>query len=389
MPNRYDVFLAHSNDDAGTIVEVIARFFERLGLRVFEYTRVHGRYGERLPDEIDQTIRGCRHLVLFLTDSASTSKWVRLEIDAATRYHINLVPIRSVEVSSPPELSEVKQLVFKDTLDLEEKLKGHEWRRCVDVYIPAGGFSGSTYEFSQEIPKVLYPIGDKPLLFHVLNSLSYEEFGDAIVLNRTAPDYIRYLTGLIDFPLRVECRGVIQERWPIALADQCPKRTFVLQLADNILHLGESTSKLHEDWRYALDWHRECRQRWDDYLGTLIVSRHYKLAVGTVKLGKTPRMQVESVGENPYVEDLIRDHINTGCAILEPEILNYVETDDSSLHGGAIERAVKSEGKKFGSYLWGPWYHVLNVDDYRNVNDEYSEIVGRTDKEQYRAKSTN
>jgi NDP-sugar pyrophosphorylase family protein len=109
----------------------------------------------------------------------------------------------------------------------------------------------------------------------------------------------------------------------------------------------------------------------EDYLGTLIISPYYRISAGKVEIeGNNAIKGVEEnpIGHNPLGQMVT--YINTGTALLEPSILEYVRPSDKSLLGEAIRRAM-DDRKKFGAFIWGKWYHILNPNDWHHLHEEY------------------
>ena len=102
-------------------------------------------------------------------------------------------------------------------------------------------------------------------------------------------------------------------------------------------------------------------------------SSDYKLAVGVVSAeARNDTLEVRKVGENPILQSLTRDYVNTGTAVLEKDILRYIKPTDTSLLGGAIPRAIE-DGKMFGSFVWERWHHLLNENDYVLSHRSYTQ----------------
>ena len=376
-----EVFISYSNDADESLVNSIRLFFEQRLISVFSYKHEEDRYGESLTNIIDNEIKDCKYFFLLATDRAMSSKWINFEIGAAKKYKKRLFVLKykGIDIARLPEdLRDIKVIEFTYADEVVQILtKMDEWG--LNVYIPAGGFGAGKIEFSPDVPKVLYPIGDRPMLFHVINALVSDAFNKVIIINKrtSSSELIEYLTGLETYRVEVICKSTDLGNWPEALVELKPKNTFVLQLCDVILWLqGDSSlSTLRVNWNSVVEQHKRNRQK-PDYLGTLIVSRHYKIPAGKVDVeeGNT----VKSVEENPLTKNMTISYINTGTAILEPDILNYVESTDESLLGEGIQKAMK-DGKQFGAFIWGKWYHILNQDNWNNLHREYLTRIKKED----------
>jgi hypothetical protein len=377
----YEIFLSHSNDADGQLVERIKAFFNDRLILMYSYKHETGGYGESLEVTIEDTIKDCTYVFFLITNQALNSPWVAREI-AATERH-GKIPIalmwRGLGVGQLPEyLRERKAIVYSTEEDVIRQLSEMDWG--MNVYIPGGGFGGSKIEFSPDFPpKMLYPIGDKPILFHIINALNSDAFKQVIVMNKTSrfPEFIEYLTKLA-FPKTVVCRETQSEHWPQALVENKPTATFLLQLCDVILWLpgDKSETDLKRDWDRVVVQHKQALEFDPNYLGTLLVSSHYKIPAGKVVLGTGGA--IATVEENPLTEHIMMagSFINTGTAILEPALVDYIEPGDEAILDKAIERARKDR-KRFGTYLWDTWYHILNTNDWHNLHREYLRFLRR------------
>jgi hypothetical protein len=369
-----EVFISYSVDADPDLVERVVEFFEERCMSAFEYKHDEGGYGEALTERIENQIRDCKYVVFLITDKFLASRWVKFEIEATKKHQKSPIVLKHIGIDAgrlPPELRERKFIEYSNVKQAMGKLSEMPWG--LTVYIPGAGFGGSKIEFSQEIPKVLYPIGDKPMLFHILNSLDSTSFNNAIIINKraTCHEYVEYLTKLERFPVKVECRETSAENWPEALVDLKPKATFLLQLCDVILYLDDDCDKsgLRQTWTDLIEEHKTLLLKKQDYLGTLVISRDYKIAAGWVDVDEVSK-EVKRVDENPLAEHVNLFNINTGTALLEPKLLDFVQPGDESLLGGAILKAMNHE-KKFGYHFWKKWYHVLNINDYSNLHRQY------------------
>jgi NDP-sugar pyrophosphorylase family protein len=367
----HEVFLSYSNDGDQDLIERLQEFFKGRYINAFSYKHDDQGYGQRLDDYIERVIKSSTRVFFLITDNALTSTWVQLEIELAQQHgkdsialiHQGLNPERF-----PAYLKQRKAIVYTDHASALEQLSKMEWG--INVYIPAAGYGGR--EFSANFPKALYPIGDRPMLFHVINALNGERFNRIVCLNRRQylPELTSYLVSR-EFPAQVSCLVTDKEAWPQAIADHQPRSTFLVQLSDVILWLpgDESEDALQERWREVVREHQ--RKISENYLGTLIISPYYRISAGKVEIEGNNAIKVveeNPMGHNPMGQMV--SYINTGTALLEPAILDYVESSDKSLLGEAIRRAMQ-DNKKFGAFIWGKWYHILNPNDWHHLHEEY------------------
>jgi NDP-sugar pyrophosphorylase family protein len=370
MPN--EVFLSYSHDADQGLIDELKKFFDARHIDAFSYKHDDQGHGDLLDARIEDAIKSSARIFFVITDGALASRWVTLEIALAEQHgkHSVAVAYHGLDLKrAPAYLTQRKAVVYTDAKSALDQLSNMDWG--INVYIPAAGYGGR--EFSANFPKTLYPIGDRPMLFHVINALNGDRFNRIVCLNRRQylPELTSYLVSREKFSTQVSCLVTDTEAWPQAIAEHRPVSTFLVQLSDVILWLpgDEPEAALQERWREVVIEHQ--RKVSEDYLGTLIISPYYRISAGKVEIeGNNAIKEVEEnpMGHNPLGQMVT--YINTGTALLEPSILEYVRKSDRSLLGEAIRRAMHDK-KKFGAFIWGKWYHVLNPNDWHHLHEEY------------------
>ncbi len=397
----HDIFISYSTDAESHLVVEMTRYFEgRDRMKVFVWERDSNMFGDSLARMLEDTIASCSHVFVLVTPKALESPWVKHEIDCARKYGKHLIPVYPDTINRaklPIELGNPLGIEYKNAEGVQSQLarigNGDAGWGCV-AYIPAGGFGA--VEFCASSPKAVCPIGERPMLFHVIDALVAPLFRKVVVINHKshAPDFIRYLASLKypgreekihdrhgreGFEGKVECVETRAGKWPQALKLMEPKDTFVLQLCDVILSFNTegktvSMEELEDCWVEAFEKHKQRRKNWGDkFLGTLLTCNYYRLSAGIVKVKRgAPHREVDNVEENPEAPTPLT--MNTGTAILEPGILDFIEDGDASLLEGAVTRA-REKGMRFVEYQWAHWSHVLNVNDWKLLHDKRVKIL--------------
>ena len=142
----------------------------------------------------------------MITPQALKSPWVKFEIDCANRYNkhpIAVCPDDFDDKDLPTGLRDKLSLKYRTVEGLRSRLAAMREDWGYTAYIPAGGFGGAKVEFCLDIPKALCQIGDRPMLFHIIDSLDASPVTKVIVINEKihAPDFISYVTSL-EYPSR-------------------------------------------------------------------------------------------------------------------------------------------------------------------------------------------
>jgi len=237
------------------------------------------------------------------------------------------------------------------------------------VVILAGGFGTRLSEETAIIPKPMIEIGGKPLLWHLMKLFSHQGVNDFIVALGYKGEVIkRYF---LDYPLlhsnlnikfingSISSYPQFSEQWQLELVDTGFKTMTggrLKRLNDRIsetfiLTYGDGLSNINV--KELVAFHKS----------------HGKLATVTaVKptsrfgiLQKSKDNQVISFSEKP---DFQNELVNGGFFVLEPEVLDYINNDDTSWECEPCERLV-SDGQMMAYHHKGFWQCVDTLHELR------------------------
>jgi hypothetical protein len=370
-----DVFISYAREDRST-AEHVAKALERRNWAVWWDRGILAGQSVDATIEAKLAIAGC--IVVLWSRSSVDSEYVKDEARRGRERGV-LVPAlldAGIDLSFRFQDTHAEDLAgwrgnesdprfVKFIQAVEQKLPRSvgESEQKLNVYIPGGGFGGAQVVFSPDLPKLVYPIGDVPLLYRLLDSLDPGVVKRVVIINKKAPELIATMVELRKdaYAFDVICHEVdASSKWPQALKNMLedddisdefrPNGTFLIQLCDVILHGGHWDELVQQHFWNKLRKGKERRSSekgGGSYLGTLVISSCYSIKAGIVKLGQGGF--VADVVENPegkYLEALV----NTGTAVLESEVLNFVKPDDLSLLGGAIDEAL-NKNNSFGGYI--------------------------------------
>ena len=237
------------------------------------------------------------------------------------------------------------------------------------VVILAGGFGTRLSEETSVIPKPMIEIGGRPLLWHLMSYFSHHNINDFIVALGYKSEVIkRYF---LQYPqlqsnLRIDlAKGVVEaqdnnaENWRIELVDtgiQTMTGGRLLRLKDRmestfVFTYGDGLSNVQLD--KLLAFHKSHGK-----LATVTAVKPVS-RFGLMKLDD--RGEVTSFAEKPSYENTL---VNGGFFILEPEIFNFIEGDDTSWEQQPCERLV-SEGQMMAYQHQGFWQCVDTLHELR------------------------
>jgi glucose-1-phosphate cytidylyltransferase len=239
--------------------------------------------------------------------------------------------------------------------------------------ILAGGFGTRLSEETETIPKPMIEIGGKPLLWHLMRFFSHYEVNDFIValgyknevIKRYFLQYPQLQSDLkIDLSSgEVEAEENSSENWRIELVNTGAKtmtggRLLRLKKRINstfIFTYGDGLSNVNIGKLVA--FHRSHGK-----LATVTAVKPIS-RFGLMKLSSNG--QVNSFAEKP---DYKNELVNGGFFILEPEVLNYIDNDDTVWEQEPCQRLVEA-GEMMAYHHTGFWQCVDTLHELRGLRE--------------------
>ncbi len=228
------------------------------------------------------------------------------------------------------------------------------------VVILAGGFGTRISEESRFRPKPMVEIGDKPILWHIMKEYSARGFNDFIICLGYKGYVIKeffanYFLNNSDvaFDLennRMEVLNKYGESWKVTLIDTGLNTSTggrLKRIKDYIgnetfmMTYGDGVSDI--DMNKVLEYHRS----------------HKKYAtLTTVNVGQ--EFGVVQISNDGLIYDFREKNktdsrnINGGYMVLEPEIFDYIDGDETSFENDSLEKIAK-DGQLIGYQYDGFW----------------------------------
>ena len=222
------------------------------------------------------------------------------------------------------------------------------------VILLAGGFGTRLSEYTDTVPKPMVQIGDKPILWHIMNFYAqYNHKNFYIALGYKGEVIKKYFSK-------------ISEKWEINLIDTGQKTLTggrVKRLQKFIgketcmLTYGDGLANINID--NLLSFHKNH--------GKLVTvsAVHPPGRFGAIKLNDD---RVVDFKEKSKTEE---GWINGGFFVIEPDFFNFIDGDDSYLEREPLERAVK-EKELFAYKHEGFWQCMDTKRDMKNLEEIYS-----------------
>jgi mannose-1-phosphate guanylyltransferase len=229
--------------------------------------------------------------------------------------------------------------------------------------ILAGGLGTRLQPYTFFIPKPMLPLGNKPLLEHIIEWLTQVRQIDEIVvcvsyLHRTIEDYFEDGSRL-----GVKIEYARSDR-PLATAGQLKTAepliddTFVCVYGDAVYEFP-LTSMIHE--------HKKSKA----FITMALLSYNAKLKYGFIDLDE--KSQITSWREKPEIKGLI----NIGCYIMEPEFIKVIP--DSGAYGmdDAVREILAQKKQVTGFRIDSGFVDIGDKKSYLETYKKYVEKLGK------------
>jgi mannose-1-phosphate guanylyltransferase len=229
--------------------------------------------------------------------------------------------------------------------------------------ILAGGMGTRLRPYTYFLPKPMLPLGDRPLLEHLLMWLKENGVSDFVLS-------VSYLHKMIetyfdqgkDWGVRI---NFVRSRKPLGISGQLlsakpfVKSTFYLLYGDSVFDFDLSVMlKHHQSTKSVLT------------MGVMKYSQ--KLPYGLIE--KDSKGFVTSWSEKPEVGGLI----NVGCYVAEPKIFEYIP--DGKMYGfDTVVRDMIKAGEKVSSYFieGKEFIDIGDEKSYRKADELFLEKMGK------------
>jgi dTDP-glucose pyrophosphorylase len=360
----YDAFVSYATEDGLRFAKAIASFAKERLLKMF-VAEEHDRAGGAIDDIIREAMLASKRVIVLATKKAVSSEWVRGEVELARALKKELLVFLHAKVNRedlPVPLLHLKHMDFSKPEDLVSSLSERvPWG--IPVIIPAAGGAFGLYPVNMGMPKILMPIGDRPLLHHIVETLDAKLFSRVIVLIKYFPSMVEYYARLLNNHIPIECVLTQGETLPQALKKLSLKTTFLLHYADIVLEKNDVK------WARFLKYHNDNRDS-EDVIGTLMASTMYKVPVGHITSDEKNPHLISTFVEKPINTGPMGYTVNMAVSLFEPRFLDFVEDSHTSIYAESLTKAI-GRGEKFCHYPMGNWKHIQTLGDWYDAQRSY------------------
>ena len=222
------------------------------------------------------------------------------------------------------------------------------------VILLAGGFGTRLSEYTETIPKPMVQIGDKPILWHIMNLYAQYNHNDFFVAtgykNEVIKKYFskipkKWNVNLIDTGKNTMTGGRVKRLQKVIGKETC------------MLTYGDGLADINLD--SLLAFHKSHKK-----LVTVSAVRP-PARFGAIKLKGN---RVASFKEKSHLGE---GWINGGFFVIEPDFFNFIDGDDVYLEREPLEKAVR-KGELFAYKHKGFWQCMDTKRDKDNLEEVYS-----------------
>lgn len=220
------------------------------------------------------------------------------------------------------------------------------------VVIMAGGKGTRLYPYTKILPKPLIPVGEIPIAEHIINRFCDSGCNEFFLVLNHKKNMIKAYFNEIERTYDIQ---YVDEDIPLgtggglSLLKGKIDKTFILTNCDILIQ---------EDFAKIYKLHKE-----EHHMITMVCSlKNFRIPYGVIEIGETG--EIEKMSEKPKLSFFT----NTGCYIVEPEVIEQMEEGKEMSFPDIIEQA-KKQGMKVGVYPIGEnaWLDMGQLDELDNM----------------------
>lgn len=220
----------------------------------------------------------------------------------------------------------------------------------------AGGSGTRLRPLTCDLPKPMVPILNRPIAEHIINLLKRHQITEIIATLHYLPDVMRdYFQDGSDFGVQITY--AIEEDQPLGTAG-CVKN--IAELLDETFLVISGDSVTDFDLTQAIEFHKKQKSK-----ATIILTQvPNPIEFGVVITDENQR--IRRFLEKPSSSEIFSDTVNTGTYILEPEVLQYLPSNqESDFSKDLFPLLLEKDEPMYGYIAQGYWCDVGHLDAYR------------------------
>lgn len=238
----------------------------------------------------------------------------------------------------------------------------HGERRQTQIGLPvvmmAGGKGTRLYPYTQILPKPLIPVGELPIAEHIINQFRRFGCNDFYLIVNHKKNMIKAYFNEIEKDYNV---FYVDEEEPLGTGGGL---SLLKGKIDSSFILTNCDILIREDFSKIYELHKERKN-----VITMICSlKNFRIPYGVVEIGE--QGDIEAMKEKPTMSFFT----NTGCYIVEPEVIEEMEENQVIGFPDIVER-YKRQGRNVGVYPIGEnaWLDMGQMDELEKMREQLKE----------------
>ena len=223
--------------------------------------------------------------------------------------------------------------------------------------ILAGGLGKRVRPYTLFLPKPMLPLGDKPILGHLINWTKKQGVKEIIICTSYMSDIIEnHFDDGKKYGVNIK---YVKAKKPLGTAGQLKsaqkylKDTFLCIYSDSLFNFKVNS---------AIKFHKKN----NPLVAMVVCNYETKLKYGMIELNKDN--SVSEWKEKPSIKGMI----NTGCFIMDYKFLKYIPKNKIYEMDQAFKRIQKDEHKVFGFPVKGDMVDLGDKTEYEKIFKEYN-----------------
>jgi len=234
-----------------------------------------------------------------------------------------------------------------------------EYQLPIEAVIMAGGAGTRLRPLTEEIPKPMLPVGDKPMMERVVEQLRAAGIQRLNVTTHYRAETItNHFGDGEDFGVEIR---YIEERHPMGTAGAIK----LVPPSDEPLLVINGDILTRVDFRAMLDFHREHQAAM-----TVAVRQHeFHFQYGLIE---TDEVEITGISEKPVVQHLI----NAGIYLLSPETCRSIPNSQSFDMPDLINQLISDGRRVVGFPIYEYWLDIGQFTDYQQAQADVKKQEG-------------
>ncbi|HKW59001.1 MAG TPA: nucleotidyltransferase family protein [Candidatus Dormibacteraeota bacterium] len=243
----------------------------------------------------------------------------------------------------------VEELALLRELALEDELP-------LTAVVMAGGFGTRMRPLTESVPKPMLPVGDRPVMEHVLEQLQKVGISHISITTHYKPEaIIEHFGDGRRFGVEID---YVNEAEPLGTAGALG----MLKAPTGPLLVINGDVLTQVNFRSMLSYHV------DNHADMTVGVRRFELQVpyGVVEMDES---HVTRLDEKPTY----RFFINAGVYLIEPVVLTHIKRPERLDATELIDRLIDADKKVVGFPIHEYWLDIGRPDDYARANKEWTD----------------